>query len=80
MSALIAGYARTPFTRFNGQLAGVPAVKLGAHAAAAALRRAGLSPVDIQRVVAGTYCKEVPGRIQPGRAPSLQAFPLGSLP
>lgn len=29
MSAPIAGYARTPFTRFNGHLAGVPAVKLG---------------------------------------------------
>jgi acetyl-CoA C-acetyltransferase len=53
ISALIAGYARTPFTRFNGQLASVPAVKLGAHAAAAALRRAGISPADVQRVVAG---------------------------
>ncbi|RAX14758.1 acetyl-CoA C-acyltransferase [Pseudarthrobacter sp. AG30] len=52
-TALIAGYARTPFVRFGGKFSKVPAVNLGAHAAAAALRRAGVSPKDVQRVVAG---------------------------
>ncbi|MGF4046201.1 acetyl-CoA C-acyltransferase [Paenarthrobacter nitroguajacolicus] len=77
MSALIAGYARTPFTRFNGQLAGVPAVKLGAHAAAAALRRAGLSPVDIQRVVAGHVLQGGAGQ-NPARQSAIAAgVPFG---
>ncbi|MEZ2392206.1 acetyl-CoA C-acyltransferase [bacterium RCC_150] len=53
MSALIAGYARTPFSRFNGRFASVPATALGAHAIAAALRRAGVDPVEVQRVIAG---------------------------
>lgn len=52
-SALIAGYARTPFTRFTGQLAGQPATVLGAHAARAALERAGVSPEQVDIVVAG---------------------------
>ncbi|OIH82038.1 acetyl-CoA acetyltransferase [Arthrobacter sp. UCD-GKA] len=53
MSALIAGYARTPFARFNGAFATVPGTALGAHAAAAALERAGISAEDVQRVFAG---------------------------
>lgn len=53
MSALIAGYARTPFARFNGQLASIPATALGAHAITAALHRAGLNPQEVQRVIAG---------------------------
>ncbi len=53
MTALIAGYARTPFTRFTGQLASQPATVLGAHAVRAALGRAGVSPVDVDAVVAG---------------------------
>ena len=53
MSALIAGYARTPFTRFTGQLAAQPATVLGAHAVRAALQRAGVSPADVDAVVVG---------------------------
>ncbi|MBL3699206.1 acetyl-CoA C-acyltransferase [Leucobacter luti] len=53
MTALIAGYARTPFTRFTGQLAAQPATALGAHAAAAALERAGVAPDQVDAVVAG---------------------------
>jgi acetyl-CoA C-acetyltransferase len=53
MSALIAGYARTPFARFNGQFASVPATSLGSHAIAAALSRAGVNPQEVQRVIAG---------------------------
>jgi acetyl-CoA C-acetyltransferase len=53
MSALIAGYARTPFSRFNGRFASVPATALGAHAITAALSRAGVDPAEVQHVIAG---------------------------
>ncbi|GAA3326209.1 acetyl-CoA C-acyltransferase [Paeniglutamicibacter sulfureus] len=53
MSALIAGYARTPFARFNGAFGTVSATDLGAHAAAAALERAGIPADQVQRVFAG---------------------------
>lgn len=53
MSVYIASYARTPFARFTGQLAGVRAVDLGAHAAKAALERAGVSPSEVEQVYFG---------------------------
>ena len=53
MSALIAGYARTPFTKFTGQLAAQPATALGAHAVKAALQRAGVTADQVDVVVAG---------------------------
>lgn len=53
MTALIAGYARTPFARFTGQLAAQPATVLGAGAVAAALERAGVSPAQVDAVIAG---------------------------
>ena len=53
MTVVIAGYARTPFTKFTGQLATESAAKLGAHAITAALARAGVKPDEVQRVFAG---------------------------
>lgn len=53
MTAVIAGYARTPFTRFTGQLAAQPATTLGAHAVRAALARAGVAATDVNLVVGG---------------------------
>ena len=53
MTTVIAGYARTPFTKFTGQLATESAAKLGAHAITAALSRAGVTPDEVQRVFAG---------------------------
>ena len=53
MSAIIAGYARTPFVKFTGAFASIPATALGAHAITAALARAGVAPEDVQYVVAG---------------------------
>lgn len=50
---LIAGFARTPFVKFLGQLAQVPATQLGGHAAKAALDKAGISVDDVQQVVVG---------------------------
>jgi len=53
MSVVIASYARTPFTKFTGQLATEAASKLGAHAISAALARAGVKPEEVERVFAG---------------------------
>ncbi|MEO8263798.1 MAG: acetyl-CoA C-acyltransferase [Pseudolysinimonas sp.] len=53
MTVVIAGYARTPFTKFTGQLATEAAAALGAHAITAALSRAGVKPDEVQRVFAG---------------------------
>ncbi|MBN9613342.1 MAG: acetyl-CoA C-acyltransferase [Actinobacteria bacterium] len=50
---MIAGYARTPFTRFTGQLAAQPATVLGVHAVKAALSRAGVTPDQVDQLVAG---------------------------
>lgn len=52
-AAVIVGYARTPFARFTGTLARVPATTLGAHAATAALERAGIAPDAVDIVIAG---------------------------
>ena len=53
MTAKIVGYARTPFMKFNGAFASVPGTELGAHAAKAALERAGVDPGEVQQVIAG---------------------------
>jgi acetyl-CoA C-acetyltransferase len=53
MTTVIAGYARTPFVRFCGVFAAVPATALGAHAIRAALARAGIAPEQVERVVGG---------------------------
>lgn len=53
MTALIAGYARTPFTKFNGQLASLSAAELGAHAVKAALVASGISADDVDTLIAG---------------------------
>lgn len=53
MTALIAGYARTPFAKFTGQLAAQPATVLGAHAVKAALKRAGVTADQVDMLVAG---------------------------
>jgi acetyl-CoA C-acetyltransferase len=53
VSAIIVGYARTPFVRFNGVFAQLPATQLGSHAISAALERAGVDAADVQRVFGG---------------------------
>ncbi len=52
-TAVIVGYARTPFARFTGTLSRLPATALGAHAAIAALERAGVSPDAVDAVIVG---------------------------
>ncbi len=72
MSALIAGYARTPFTRFTGQLAGQPATVLGAHAVQAALQRAGVAADQVDAVVAGQVLQAGAGQ-NPARQTAVAA-------
>ncbi|MCW4465559.1 acetyl-CoA C-acyltransferase [Glutamicibacter sp. MNS18] len=62
MTVKIAGYARTPFLRFNGALANVPASELGAHAARAALERAGVPADKVQQVYAGQVLQAAAGQ------------------
>ena len=72
MNASIVGYARTPFCRSNGQLAEVPATSLGAHAAAAALRRAGISPASVNAVIGGQVLQAGAGQ-NPARQSAVAA-------
>lgn len=66
---MIAAGARTPVGRFNGALAGVDAVELGAHAIAAALERARLEP---DYLVVGNVLQAANGQ-NPGRRAGLLA-------
>ncbi|MET0302503.1 MAG: acetyl-CoA C-acyltransferase, partial [Microbacteriaceae bacterium] len=50
---VIGGYARTPFVKFTGAFASVPATELGAHAIRAALERAGVAPDAVDHVYVG---------------------------
>ena len=52
-SAVIVGAVRTPFGRFGGGLAEVPATELGAVAIRAGLERAGVDPEEVGYVVMG---------------------------
>ena len=65
---VIAGGARTPIGRFNGALAKVDAVDLGAHAVRAALERTGLEP---DYVMVGNVLQAANGQ-NPGRRAALE--------
>src|SRR5690625_7306344 len=72
MTAYIAGYARTPFTKFTGQLATESAVNLGAHAVTAALERAGISPAEVDQLIAGQVLQAGAGQ-NPARQTAIGA-------
>lgn len=72
MTAFIAGYARTPFTKFTGQLATETAIALGAHAVTAALERAGVSPEDVDQLIAGQVLQAGAGQ-NPARQTAIGA-------
>ena len=61
-SVIIAG-ARTPFGRFNGALASVPAVDLGAAVIREALIRAGLAPEQVEYTIMGHVLQAGQGQI-----------------
>ncbi|MEO8528726.1 MAG: acetyl-CoA C-acyltransferase [Pseudolysinimonas sp.] len=53
MAVVIAGYARTPFSRFMGRFADIPASDLAAHAIRAALARASVDATEVERIWGG---------------------------
>ena len=70
--ALIASYARTPFLKFNGGFATVPAVTLGATALRAALERADISP-DRVDIVQGSQVIQAAAGQNPARQAAVAA-------
>jgi acetyl-CoA C-acetyltransferase len=72
MTALIAGYARTPYCKINGALASLTAVQLGAIAAKQALVNAGLTAIQVEHVVAGQVLQAGAGQ-NPGRQTAVAA-------
>jgi acetyl-CoA C-acetyltransferase len=77
MTAIIAGYARTPFCKINGQLANFSAPELGAHAIKAALKRAGVAAEKVERVIGGQIVQAAVGQ-NPARQSAVHAgIPLG---
>ncbi len=72
---VIVSAARTPLGRFQGELAGLPAHALGAHAVRAALARSGLAPERIDEALLG--CVLPAGQ---GQAPARQAARGAGLP
>lgn len=78
MSVLIAGYARTPFSKFNGRFASVPATALGAHAISAALSRAGVEASDVQYVYAGQVLQGGAGQNPARQSAAAAGIPLSS--
>ena len=75
MSVVIAGYARTPFSRFTGRFADIPASDLAAHAIVAALGRAGVDPAEVERIWGGQV---LPGAA--GQGPIRQAAFAAGIP
>lgn len=73
--AIILSAARTPIGSFLGSLASVPAPRLGAVAAKAALERAGVRPEDVQEVFVGSV---LPANV--GQAPARQVALFSGLP
>ncbi len=75
MAAVIVGYARTPFAKYMGALATVPATVLGAHAIRAALERAGVQGDQVDRVLMGQVLQG-----GAGQGPARQAAVGGGIP
>ncbi|HEY1186115.1 MAG TPA: acetyl-CoA C-acetyltransferase [Gemmata sp.] len=75
MDAYILSAARTPIGKFLGGLADVPAPKLGAVAISEGVKRAGLSPEQVEDVIMGNVVQA-----GVGQAPARQAALLAGLP
>ncbi len=72
MTAIIAGYARTPFCKINGQLANFTAPQLGAHAIKSALVRGGIPADKVDHVIVGQVVQAAVGQ-NPGRQSAVHA-------
>jgi len=71
-SAVVVGFARTPFGRFLGAFEAVPAVELGAAAVKGALSRAGVAGDRVDQVLLGMVIQGGAGQI-PSRQATVKA-------
>ncbi len=71
--ALIASAVRTPIGSFGRSLRDVPATDLGAHAARAALDRAGVTPDQVDHVVFGNVIHTAPEDMYMARVVGMKA-------
>jgi acetyl-CoA C-acetyltransferase len=78
MGVVIAGYARTPFSRFTGRFADIPASDLAAHAIRAALSRAGVDPTEVDRIWGGQVLPAAAGQGPIRQAAVGAGIPLSS--
>lgn len=78
MSVVIAGYARTPFSRFTGRFADIPASDLAAHAIRAALERSGVEPAEVERIWGGQVLPAAAGQGPIRQAAVGAGIPLSS--
>jgi acetyl-CoA C-acetyltransferase len=74
-NVVIVSGVRTPMGGFQGSLAAVSALELGAISIAEAIRRAGLQPADVQEVIMGNV---LPAGLKQG--PARQAMRQAGLP
>jgi acetyl-CoA C-acetyltransferase len=70
--AVIVEGARTPIGRFLGSFAELPAVELGALAAAEAMRRSGVEPADVEQTIVG-HARQAGNGPNTGRQVSIRA-------
>jgi acetyl-CoA C-acetyltransferase len=75
MEAFILSAVRTPIGKFLGELADVPATRLGAVAVAEAVKRAGVKPEQVDEVILGNVVQA-----GEGQAPARQAAIFAGLP
>jgi len=73
---VIVGGARTPVGRLLGSLASKPATELGGIAIAEALRRAGVSPDQVQYVIMGQVLQAGAGQITARQAAVTAGIPM----
>ncbi|SDY63356.1 acetyl-CoA C-acyltransferase [Herbiconiux ginsengi] len=78
MSAVIVGYARTPFVKYCGQFASVPATELGAAAIRAALARAGITPGEVGFVYGGQVLQGGAGQNPARQSAVVAGIPLAT--
>ncbi|MFC4767453.1 acetyl-CoA C-acetyltransferase [Effusibacillus consociatus] len=72
---VIVSTARTPFGRFGGALAGLPAVDLGAAAIRSSLEKAGVTPEQVDEVIMGMVLQGGAGQIPSRQATVKAGFP-----
>jgi acetyl-CoA C-acetyltransferase len=76
MGSVIVSGARTPMGRLLGNLKDLPATRLGAAAIAAALRRGGVAPDQVQYVIMGQVLQAGAGQIPARQAAVAAGIPM----